>query len=126
MIVVDASALLAFLFGENGADEVRTVLSECCMSSVNLSEVLGRFARDGHDVHPILTQLLATTVEFVPFREAEAAAAAALVPATRTYGLSLGDRACLSLANLRQLPVLTADRVWSDLDLGLEIRQIRA
>ena len=40
-------------------------------------------------------------------------------------GLSLGDRACLALASLTGRIVVTADRVWPELDLGIDIRLIR-
>jgi len=122
---MDASALLAFLFAEPGSDRVRKVIHDACMSTVNLSEVLGRFSRDGHDPQRVMERLMTSGLQFVPFGSQEAAEAAALVPATRPFGLSLGDRACLALAKLRRLPVLTADRVWLDLDLGLQVDSLR-
>jgi PIN domain nuclease of toxin-antitoxin system len=65
----------------------------------------------------------AITVE--PFTGADAVEIARTRPLTREHGLSLGDRACLALAHRLELPVITADRTWSKLDLKLEIRQIR-
>jgi PIN domain nuclease of toxin-antitoxin system len=96
-----------------------------CISAVNLSEVLGHFARDGHDPALVLERLRATSIEVVPFGPAEAADAAALVPATRKLGLSLGDRACLALARDRGVPAVTADRTWSDLDVGVSVEVVR-
>lgn len=125
MIVLDASALLAFLFREAGHDRVATVLSRSCLSTVNLSEVLGRFTRDGHDPQLVLQRLVETTIEIVPFTAADASATAALLPTTRHLGLSLGDRACLALARSRSAPALTADRVWAQLDIGIRIELIR-
>ena len=125
MIALDASALLALLFHEKGHDRVADAANDACISAVNLSEVLGRFARDGHDPLAVLTQIEATALEIVPFGTEQAALAAALVPATSAHGLSLGDRACLALAASRGIPALTADRTWAGLDLGVPVRLIR-
>jgi ribonuclease VapC len=125
VIVVDASALLAFLFREKGHERVASVLEDSCISTVNLSEVLGRFARDGHDVEAVLKMLAGSPLEIVPFGIDDAALAASLLPSTRPLGLSLGDRACLSLALRRDATALTADRTWLRLDLTIEIDCIR-
>jgi len=125
VIALDASALLAFLYHEKGHEHVAAAAGEICMSAVNLSEVLGRFARDGHDPLEALGQIESTALEIVPFGTQQAALAAALVPATSKHGLSLGDRACLALAVSRGIPALTADRSWAGLDLDIAIRLIR-
>jgi PIN domain nuclease of toxin-antitoxin system len=125
MIVLDASALLAFLFREAGFERVADAADRSCLSTVNLCEVLGRFARDGHDPLDVLARIRETSIEIVPFDADQAALAAALVPALRSKGLSLGDRACLALAVSRGIPALTADRAWADLDVGVEVRVIR-
>ena len=125
MNVLDASALLAFLFRERGHRHVESVISECCIGSVNVSEVLGRFSRDGHDPHAAYLRIEASPVEVVPFTGEHAVLAAALVPQTDSLGLSMGDRACLALSISRNCPALTADRAWSALDLPIEIIQIR-
>lgn len=125
MIVLDASALLAFLFREAGHEHVGAVLDQSLISTVNLAEVLGRFARDGHD--PVLARdrLLAGPITIVPFDDRHATLAASLVPHTAPLGLSIGDRACLALALERRLPALTADQVWTSLSLPIEIIRIR-
>jgi PIN domain nuclease of toxin-antitoxin system len=123
--VLDASALLAFLFSEAGADEVAELVETSCLSTVNLAEVLGRFARDGHDCGLVRQRLEATSLEIVPFSPRQAEAAAKLVPACRPLGLSLGDRACIALALERGVPALTADRTWLDLDVPVQLRVIR-
>ena len=125
MIALDASALLAYLYGEPGSQVVAASLEHSCMSTVNLCEVLSRFTRDGHDGLLVLTRLLSSPIEFVGFGEADAAETAALLPTTRIHGLSLGDRACLALASVRGVPVLTADQAWLELALDLDIRIIR-
>ncbi len=125
MIALDASALLAFLFDEAGGERVGAVIERGCLSAVNLSEVLGRFARDGHDPDLVARRIEATPIEVVPFGAADAALAARLVPATRSLGLSLGDRACLALALARGIPAMTADRDWLQLEIGLAIESVR-
>ena len=110
MIALDASALLAFLYREKGEERVAAVADEACISAVNLSEVLGRFARDGHDPVEVLGRIESTALEIVPFGTQQATLAAALVPATSARGLSLGDRACLALAASRGIAALTAGR----------------
>lgn len=125
MIALDASALLALLFREPGHEQVSAVLDQACLSTVNLAEVIGRFVRDGHDAQPIRQRLTATTIEIVPFMATDAALSAALLPVTQPLGLSLGDRACLALALARGIPALTADRTWTQLNLGVTVQVIR-
>lgn len=125
MNVLDASALLAFLFRERGHRAVESVITDCCIGSVNMSEVLGRFSRDGHDPHAAFRKIKASPIEIVPFSGEHAVLAAALVPQTQSLGLSLGDRACLALSISRNCPALTADRVWSELDVPIDVIQIR-
>ena len=117
----DASALLAFLFAEAGHERVAGVIDDCCLSAVNLSEVLARFVRDGHDAAAVLERLAGSGIELVPFLAEDAALAAMLEPATRAAGLSLGDRACLALALSRGVPAMTADRAWARIGAEVEI-----
>ncbi|MDG4550145.1 MAG: type II toxin-antitoxin system VapC family toxin [Candidatus Contendobacter sp.] len=125
MMALDASALLAFLFREPGHEQVGAMLDTACLSTVNLAEVIGRFVRDGHDAHQVLKKLTSTMIEIVPFTAVDAALAASLVPATQSLGLSLGDRACLALALSRNIPAITADRIWAQLRVGVTIQFIR-
>jgi ribonuclease VapC len=125
MIALDASAFLAFLFREKGDERVAGIMSEACLSTVNLAEVIGRFVLDGHDADTVLQRLTAGPLEIVLFGPSEAAMAASLLPRTRPLGLSLGDRACLALALGRRIPAVTADRTWLKLDLDVKIEVIR-
>ncbi len=121
MMILDASALLAFLFREPGHEKVAGSIAQSYISAVNLAEVIGRFVRDGHDERQVLQRLTGTWFKVVPFTSEHAAIAAGLLPKTHDQGLSLGDRACLALALEKKLPALTADRAWLELDLGIEI-----
>lgn len=132
-VVLDASALLAYLQDEPGATAVRDALGVGCrMSSVNWAEVLSKVAELGRGALDLATELkdrglLGQTLRIVPFEERSAPAVADLRPTTRHLGLSLGDRTCLSLGVELGSPVLTADRDWKELEttLGIEIRLIR-
>lgn len=126
MMVLDASALLAYLFAENGQQAVAAQIDACCLSSVNLCEVIARFVRDGHSAELVYQQIIGAGIEIVPFQGEDAALAAGLVAQTHKLGLSLGDRACLALALRRNLPAMTADQAWSELDLPITIQQIRS
>jgi ribonuclease VapC len=125
MIALDSSALLAFMFREEGHEVVGGRMQGACMTTVNLCEVLGRFARDGHAPGDVMARLGSTQVEWVAFEVELCEIAAGLVPRVRPLGLSLGDRACLALGIGRSIPVLTADVAWKRLDLGIEIVCIR-
>jgi len=127
-IVLDASALIAALLGEPGEEKVRAATAVgAAFCTVNLSEVFSHFARRGHSRESILDLLSPLPIEIVPFDAVLAATTGMLVNETRSVGLSLGDRACLALAQHRDAQVLTADRAWSKLGrtLGLDIVMIR-
>ncbi len=125
MIALDASALLCFMFQDKDSERVAEYLDEACLSAVNLSEVMGRFTRDGHDAAIVLDTILSTAIKIVPFDETQAMIAASIQPVTQPQGLSLGDRACLSLAISKEIPALTADRIWQSLDLQTDIISVR-
>jgi ribonuclease VapC len=122
---IDASALLAMLFAEPGAEMVAdTIAGGAVTSAVNLSEVatvLIRHKKDPQEIlDPVREQL---AVE--PFTDTDALAAAALFPKTITKGLSLGDRSCLALAQRLGAPAVTAEHVWAELELDIEVQLIR-
>lgn len=125
MVVLDTSALLALLFNETGAECVLAVLPDALMSTVNLAEALSFYVRHGATVGDAFTQLSSLPIHWLPFSAEHSAIAAGLLPLTKAYGLSLGDRACLALAIEKQLPVYTADRVWCELSLPISVVAIR-
>jgi ribonuclease VapC len=124
-IVLDASAVLAFLKAEPGADIVRQHLRRGSVSTVNLLEVLEKSLRLEHGVDKVIRLLRGWQVEFVPFDEAQALAAAHIKDLVGSADVSLADRACLALASVRSVPVLTADRLWKTLPVNVEILLIR-
>ncbi len=124
-VVLDASALLALLNAEKGADLVQDWLPEAVISAVNLAEVVTRLAALGMPENEIRDSLALLGLEVVPFDEIQAFLAGLIYPQVQPYGLSLGDRACLALARASGAPALTADRAWRDAGLNIDIRVIR-
>lgn len=124
-VVLDASAILAVLRDEPGADVVVAQSRGASLSTVNLTEVITKLIDQELDLVWAMKQLARLEIEFVAFTADHAATASDLRPVTKACGLSLADRACLALAIERRQPVLTADRVWAELDLDVDIRLIR-
>ena len=122
--VLDASAALAATFKEPGWPAVQQV-GERLISSVNYAESISTMTEKGYTVEDAVESLGFLAMWVVEFDEAQAIEAARLRPLTRGFGLSLGDRACLALAGLRGLPVLTADRAWVEAAPHLAITCIR-
>jgi len=128
---LDASALLALLKGEPGAERVAEALERgAYLSAVNLAEVLSKLADWGEDPAEAQARmaqvgLLGAAVEVLPFTGEDALEVARLRALTRAYGLSFGDRACLALARRLGLPALTAERAWAELDLGIPVEVLR-
>ena len=123
--VLDASAILALLAGEPGAEAVSAFIPGATVSTVNVAEVSAKLADRGMSEKDMRAAIGMLGLEIAVFDEDAAFAAAMLRDRTRRLGLSLGDRACIALGVARQLPVLTADRSWTGLDLGIEVRLIR-
>jgi PIN domain nuclease of toxin-antitoxin system len=125
--VLDTSALLAWIQGEPGGGFVEQCLAEdCAISAVNLCELATKLLDYNYSKAELIGQQLRSLgVEIVAFEESQALAAAQLRKPSRQYGLSLGDRACLALAQQRSARVLTADVVWQELGLPIDIINIR-
>jgi PIN domain nuclease of toxin-antitoxin system len=123
-IILDSSAALAFFTGEpGGADIPRYKSSLIC--AVNYAEIVGRLTDWGLDGASVDSTLKRIRFQIEPFDEYRALLAAHLRRDPSTRRLSLGDRACLSLALRSGLPVLTADRAWAELEVGVDVRLIR-
>ena len=125
MSVLDASAVLAMFFREPGHDIVTAALDGSVLSAVNFAEVIGKVVdRDG-DARRAVSLLDSTGVRIAPLTADDALLAGALRSVKGGTRLSLADRCCLALALRSDEPVLTADRAWTKLDLGVDVQLVR-
>ena len=123
--LLDASALLALLNQERGAEQVAARLPAAQISAVNLAEVVGKLSEAGMPEAEVRLTVGALGLQIVAFDAGMAFEAGKLRPLTRKAGLSLGDRACLATARILGQTVLTADRAWAKLNVGVVIECIR-
>ena len=124
--VLDASALLVLLKGEPGSERVIEAITDgASMSAVNFCEVVGKLRDGGMPEEAIYETLDQLELDIVQFDTKLAYRAGFLHPLTKSAGLSLGDRACLALAQHLNLPVLTTDRVWKDLLPAITVQLVR-
>ena len=127
--VMDASALLALMQGERGGDVVDDLIidHECVASSVNIVEVGTRLVDKGLAPVHLARTLKELDVQVIDFDLEQALQSAALRQTTRQAGLSLGDRACLALAQLMKGTAVTADSAWTDVAeaVGVKVLMIR-
>jgi len=126
-VVLDASALLAYLQDEPGSDTVYDALDGALISSVNFSEVATRVAARGIDPRPVLDDILAFALDVVDYTFTCSLRLMDLREWEQRLGvtLSLGDRCCLATAIDAGLPVLTADRAWRNFQDLVDVRLIR-
>ena len=128
-IVLDASPVIALINREKGCEIVEKYLEEAIISTVNFAEVISVVNRElfksEADRIEGLKLITDTLPQIIDFDVNQAIISGELDSITKKYGLSLGDRACLALAKYKNIPVLTADKTWSKLNLGIKIKLIR-
>ncbi len=128
-IVIDTSAIIALINREEGFKTVEKYLDNAIISSVNFSEVITVVNRELFKTEEERAEGLKlirnTFSHIVEFDVEQAVIAASLDSIAKKHGLSLGDRACLALAKYQKLPVLTADKVWKKLNVGVKVQLIR-
>jgi PIN domain nuclease of toxin-antitoxin system len=124
--MLDTSALLALVQREPGAEVVHASLADAAMCSVNLAEAITVLVRKGRrDFEAIQLEMASLDLDLIDFDEDLAVATGMLFAQTKPYRLSLGDRACLAAAVREAVPVMTTERSWGKLDLGIDIQLIR-
>jgi ribonuclease VapC len=123
--VLDASALIAFLRKEPGAEKVAAILTCSCISAVNLAETYGKLVEYGKPLDAVAHEVERLQIPVIPFDSEQAEIAASMWKKTRAVGMSLGDRACLSLAMKTGVPAFTTEGEWDKCSLGVRIVKIR-
>lgn len=123
--VIDSSAVLANIAGEPGAEIVQTEGKDAMISAVNFAEIITKLIEFGLSPDEARFAAERGGFEIIPVDQQRASLAGMLHAKTRRTGVSLGDRFCLALAQETGHPVLTSDRRWATLDLGVEVVLIR-
>lgn len=124
-IVLDASAILAIVNAEKGTTEAMNYLKQGIMSTINFSETVYCLSRVNLSFAEARFIIKGLVSDIILFDEDQAYLTAEFKITTQKFGFSLGDCACLALAKLRHLPVVTADQAWKEMDLGIKIIMIR-
>ena len=124
-MILDASALLAYLHQEQGGSQIKQILPIAFMSTVNWCEVVQKLRARLIDDKAIAKNLTLLGLRFIPFNLEHADIAAQLWQVTASFGLSLGDRACLATGLCENMPVMTADQIWQKIPLSMDIQLIR-
>jgi len=124
--VLDASAVLALLLQEPGAEKLTDeVLENAVASTVNLAEVQSKLVKRGYDPDAAWEDVLDQVTAAEPYTSEQAKIAGTLIQKTDKFGLSLGDRSCLALALALNAEVYTTEKLWKNLKLGIPIHVIR-
>ena len=125
MIVADASAILATLLDEPGGEQLRNLGQPFVLSTVTHCEVAAVLTSKGFRGDEVREIVEPFRTKCRPLTPAQALQAGLWRAEARAKGLSLGDRCCLALEKDIGATVLTGDRAWAGLDLGVTIRLVR-
>ena len=121
--VVDASAILAAIQDEQGGEYVKQHIDRCIISSVNWSEVLQKLSKLGSEVDKIDAYLKALGLNVIDFTEEDGKLSASLWSNCKSLGLSLADRACIATGLRLKTTIITANRVWNELEISIANQQ---
>ncbi len=125
-VVLDASAVLAIVFQERGAEKLTVeIMKDAVISTVNLAEVQSKLVKKGYDPEEAWEDATSLVSAAVRFTSEQAKIAGSLIAQTEKVGLSLGDRSCLALAIALKAPVYTTEQAWRELKVGVPIHVIR-
>jgi PIN domain nuclease of toxin-antitoxin system len=123
--VLDASAVLAVLNGEAGAEIVMESLDDAILSAVNYAEVVSKLVERGMNRGQVRAAVAVIDMRVIDFDTDLAERTGELRSNTKKLGLSLADRACLALAEREGATAFTSDRAWRGAISNIEIRVIR-
>ena len=125
-IVFDSSALIMLFAKEKGYEIIKQHMKNAIISSVNIAEVYKYCIEVQNLTEDDCRSLIKLSgIKIIEFCEEQALITAKIIKKTKPYGLSLGDRACIALAMLKKHPVLTCDKIWQKVDLGIEFLMAR-
>ncbi len=121
-MVLDASAILAVLYGESGEEEIRNRITgvRVLVSTVNLSEVAAKLAEGGFDEREAREAVGVLGLQVHPLNEDAAYLAGMLRITTRERDMGVADRVCVAVARTIKATAVTTDRSWEGLD-GVEV-----
>lgn len=124
-ILLDASAYIAWINKELGSESVEKIINKAVINTVTYTEIISFYARIGLET-PLLEDLC-KYVSIININEEISFNAGKMIKISKEFGLSLGDRLCLSSAIYFKLKVYTADKIWLNLSekLNLQIILIR-
>lgn len=125
-VVLDSSAVLAWVFGEKGADTVDRLLPAAIVSPANLAETAFVCRQRGYlrPTADLFQDLTALGLRMAEAQTAQQAARAGdLLHLSRQdrqlHGgrtLALGDALCIALGEDLAVPLVTGDTLWKDME----------
>lgn len=123
--VIDTSAIMSILLDEQGQDVAANLAPGAIISSVNFAEIITKCIEKA--VPPGVAQdyIRDSNIDVVEFTAQHAILVGELFKVARKGVLSLGDRACIATAIKRGATIVTADRVWAELNLPCKIELVR-
>jgi ribonuclease VapC len=133
-LVLDASAVLAWVLNERGSQTIDKVLAISIVPVSAMVEVLYHAPERGHRLTPeqLHQDLLSMGVAVEPIAREDSVRAAELISASRSARterdrrcLSLGDGLCLAVAERLGLTVTGGDEHWSHVDLNVAFMPFR-
>ena len=124
-MILDASALLALLQGEPGADKVQAVLHRAIINTVNWSEVIQKLSVRDPDAADIRAEMELTGLKIMPFTIDQAEICASLWEQAQPFGLTLADGSCIATGIDRNMEIMTTDKVWQEMELPIAVHVIR-
>ena len=123
--VMDSTALIAVVYQEPGYERVVEILDKSAISAVNLAEIINKLVLRGAPAEAVRDTLLKLELKVEDWSEAMAYRSAEFTRFNKSHGLSLGDRACISLALKTSLPAFTTEEAWERSNLGIKLVKIR-